>query len=287
MALISGGALSEAMTELCRRNVKLYHACQLKDFKSYLELGGIPSRNLLSSNALPYTPFETDVGDQRNGVWNLVFFNLSDFGYWFARGSYNLPNPYGPILLCFDPGVMRHASDISITLRSAGAIDFDREGEGISPEDIPRLFTDSEGSYVRFDRDLRSEFGDPRAKSPEMSCSFDTELAATDYLRYIRVDPYRFAAGHLPDIVESILGQHSLSRPVFGRECRDNDTSRYGALWEAITRSASSGGDVLATIAEDPLMSTWAEHVRSHDLRYQFLRYATYLREGTVSECLS
>jgi hypothetical protein len=287
MALISGHGLSEVMAELHRRNAKLYHACQLKDLRSDLELGGVPSRNLLASNDLPYTPFDTDDGDQRKGVWNLVFFNLSDFGFWFASGKNNLPNPYGPILLCFDPSLIERADDISITLRSAGANDFDREAEGISAEDVPRLFTDSEGSYVRFDEDLRREFGNQKAKSPEMSCSFDAELAVSDYLCYIRVDPYSFDTGHLPQTVRDMLGQYGLSCQVFGRECPGDDTSKYRVLWEAITRSASSGGDVLAIIAEDPLMSTWAEHIRSQDLCYQFRRYAKYLLDGTVSECLS
>ena len=62
----------------------LYHACQLSDFASYLSLGGIPSRALLETNGLPFTPFKTDTIDQENGVWDKVFINLSDFGHFFA-----------------------------------------------------------------------------------------------------------------------------------------------------------------------------------------------------------
>jgi hypothetical protein len=85
MPLISGKALSQIVAELSRRNVKLYHACQLVDFRSYLQLGGVSSRNLLTTRGLPYTKFDTDERDRENSVWRLVFFNLSDFGYWLDR----------------------------------------------------------------------------------------------------------------------------------------------------------------------------------------------------------
>ena len=92
MPLINQNALFRVVTELQRRNVKLYHACQLKDLKSYLQIGGIPSRSLLTSKNLPYTPFDTDKGDQQKGTWKLVFFNFSDFGYWFSQGKSNQVN---------------------------------------------------------------------------------------------------------------------------------------------------------------------------------------------------
>ena len=286
MAIISGDNLCRVIEELLRRKVKLYHACQLADFKSYLQVGGIPSRNLLAGKELPYTAFDTDGRDVDNGVWRMVFFNLSDFGSGFAKGGNNLPNIYGPILLCFDPKVLEHANDISITLWSAGASDFNRELNGISAEDVPRLFTDSDSPYVQFQDKLRREFNNERAKSPEMNCSFDNELAVMDYLAYIRVDPYRTDTCYLPDVVREIVAQYGLSCRVFERDCLDPRTSRYRILWDAITQSASSGGDVLATIGQDPLMSAWAERVRT-TLSFQFGRYAKYLLDGTVSECLS
>ena len=288
MPLINQNSLSQVVAELRRRNVKLCHACQLRDLKSYLQIGGVPSRNILASKNLPYTPFDTDIGDQQKGTWKLIFFNLSDFGYWFAQGKNNIPNPYGPILLCFDPKVLENANDISITLWSAGASDFDRELNGIAAEDVPRLFIDSDSPYVQFQDKLRCEFDNKKAESPEMNCSFNNELAVVDYLAYIRVDPYRTDTYYLPDVVREIVEQYSLSCRVFGRDCLDCHTSRYRILWDAITRSASSGGDVLAAIGHDPLMSAWADRVRSQStLSFQFGRYAKYLLDGTVSECLS
>ena len=288
MPLISGDGLSQTVAELSRRRVKLYHACQLRDLKSYLQVGGVPSRNLLVSRNLPYTPFDTDKGDQQKGTWKLVFFNLSDFGYWFSRGKNNIPNPYGPILLCFDPKVIEYANDISITIWSAGASDFDRRLNGIAAEDVPRLFVDCDSPHVQFQGKLRCEFDNQKAESPEMSCSFGDELAPLSHLAYIRVDPYNSDACYLPDVVRQVVKQHDPSCRVFGRDCLDGHTSRYRILWDAITRSASSGGDVLATIGEDSLLSTWADHIRSQPtLSYQFRRYAKYLLDGTASEFLS
>jgi len=287
MAVITHDAIPQVVAELERRKAKLYHACQLKDLRSYLQLGGVPSRNLLDSNGLPYTAFETDPGDQRKGLWKLVFFNLSDFGSPFARGSNNLPNPYGPILLCFNPRVIERANDISITLRSAGAGDFDREAEGLSAEDVPTLFRHSNGPCVWPPEELRCKFENQKARSPEMSCSFDDELAVMDCLAYIRVDPYSFDGRCLPDVVrETVLG-HEPSYRVFARD-RCNDVLRYQVLWDVITRTVPSGGDVLSLIGEDSLMSTWADRVRSQSkLSFQFNRYVRYLFDGTIRECVS
>lgn len=286
MPLISGFTLSNVVAELCRRNVKLYHACQRKDLGSYLQVGGIPSRNLLASKDLSYTVFDTDPGDQRKGTWKLVFFNLSDFGGYFARGRNSVPNPYGPILLCFDPKVLESANDISVTLWSAGASDFDREADGIPIGDMSRLFTDSSSGHVRFPDKLRNEFDNPRVQSPEVSCSFDDELAPMNHLAYVRVDPYSFDRRCLPDVVRDMVGQHNQSCRVYARDrC---DVSRYQILWDAITQSGASSDDVLAAIAEDSRLSTWARNIQSRPgLSFQFKRYARYLRDGTLRECLS
>ncbi|MBN2316575.1 MAG: hypothetical protein JXM79_21790 [Sedimentisphaerales bacterium] len=288
MAIITGDNLCSVIDELLCRNAKLYHACQLADFKSYLQVGGIPSRNLITTEDLPYTAFDTDSGDQQKGTWKLVFFNLSDFGYWFAQGKNNIPNPYGPILLCFDPEVLEHANDISITLWSAGARDFNREIDGITAEDVPRLFVDSKSARVRFRDKLRDEFDNQKAESPEINCSFENELAVMDYLAYIRVDPYDFNTCSLLDVVRETVEEFGLYSRVFERDCLDGHIPRYQILWDAITRSASSGGDVLAEIGQNPLMSSWADRIRTQpNLSFQFQRYTKYLLNGTVSECLS
>jgi hypothetical protein len=117
MPVIGGSEVEDLIELLSDRGVNLYHACQYKDFKSYMDLDCLPSRNLLATSWHAYTEFDTDDTDRRNGVWVKVFANLSDFGIPFAQlnwGKFPVPNPYGPILLIFDPAVLNEAEDIAI-----------------------------------------------------------------------------------------------------------------------------------------------------------------------------
>ena len=118
------------------RDVKLFHACQFLDFLSYLKLDGIPSHDCLEKANLPFTSLETDENDKVNGVWDKVFVNLSDFGKTFANGGNGVPNPYGPILIQVRPAVLLEATDIAISLKSAGAPNFDREKEALKTVEI-------------------------------------------------------------------------------------------------------------------------------------------------------
>ncbi len=103
-------------------------------------MGGVPSRNLLKESGLPFTSFDTDDVDQTNGVWEKVFFNFSDFGSGFANDGSGTPSPYGPICLVLEPSVLKQATDVSVTLRSSSATGFDREQEGLSLDDLPKIF---------------------------------------------------------------------------------------------------------------------------------------------------
>jgi hypothetical protein len=285
VALISGDGLSQVADELSRRKVKLCHACQLADFRSYLQIGGVPSRNTLSTNCLAYTSFDTDANDQESGVWRLVFFNLSDFGHWFAAGKNVVPNPFGPVLLCFDPLVISQATDVSITLRSAGGRGFDRNDEGLDADDVPRLFIDADSRHVRFADSLREEFANPGARSPEMSCSFDNELASLSYLAYIVVDPYSFQTGLLADIVRRNLEGFRWSSRVFKRWCADGCEARYQVLLDAILSGVRNARELRGVIPNGSPMAAWRDAIsRSADLTLQFGRYARYLFEGTVSQ---
>jgi hypothetical protein len=283
MSSISGHSLAQVVAELSRRKVKLYHACQLADFESYLQLGGVPSRNLLATKALPYTTFDTDDRDHENSVWRLVFFNLSDFGYGFAQGGNNLPNIYGPILLCLDPQVMCKATDVSIALRSAGAKNFDRIGEGISADDVPRLFKGADSQRVKFAQALREEFGSPKAQSPEMSCSFQDELAPLSHLAYIRVDPYSFSGETLLDAVRRVIGEHNASWCVYKRSCADGCEARYGTLLNLILSGIKSAHGLKLAISDGSPLSNWRDAVLGNGtLPFQFERYVKYLSEGTL-----
>lgn len=87
MAIVDKQEIEKIITSLEARDAKLYHACQLEDFKSYLALGGVPSRNKLLGSGLKFTEFDTDTIDKQNKVWDKVFGNFSDFGQVFARAG--------------------------------------------------------------------------------------------------------------------------------------------------------------------------------------------------------
>ncbi len=287
MGVINGNSLSRVAAELSRRGVTLYHACQLSDFRSYLEIGGVPSRNLLTTQGLPYTTFDTDSRDQENGVWDFVFFNLSDFGYWFAQGKNTVPNPFGPVLLGFDPTVICQAVDVSIALRSAGAQGFDRIAEGIGANDVPRLFKGADNSLVLFADALQKEFNCPQAQSPEMSCCFREKLASLSHLAYIRVDPYTFPMGTLTDIVSQVVREAGKSLRVFKRKCLGGCETRYQILLDVIGNGVRTANDLAGAIPDGSPLAGWRDQIVSNKgLSFQFKRYATYLFEGTIRDCV-
>ena len=135
--LISARTDKERLVEIIQsRGRFLWHACQLKDFASYLHLGGIPSRSLLETSELPFTHFETDEQDRVNFVWDKVFCNFDDFGCWFAEGKRAIPNPYGPIQMRIRPEAILEADDLAVSLISAGGQGFDRKAESLEMKEI-------------------------------------------------------------------------------------------------------------------------------------------------------
>ena len=85
MPLIEGNDIGYLSNLFSDRNVFFYHACQLKDFRTYIQAVGIPLRNLMDGNQNDFTEFETDAADKENEVWNLMFGNLWDYGSTFAN----------------------------------------------------------------------------------------------------------------------------------------------------------------------------------------------------------
>ena len=183
--MIAGGKdVLELVAILGARNVKLYHACQLKDFESYLSLGGVPSRSLMEKHRMPFTKFDTDNEDCRNWVWDKVFVNLQDFGGTFQRslnsGKVNsVPNPFGPILLVLRPKALEQAEDVAVSLSSAGGKGFDRKEDSLDLADIDRLFLEPAGHRIKYRSGLSEEFGvrEEYISAPEVSCTISRREA--------------------------------------------------------------------------------------------------------------
>ncbi len=289
--MIIGNDIQSLVNLLLERNVSLYHACQLIDFESYLALGGIPSRALLENKELPFTPFETDTIDKTNEVWDKVFGNLKEFGEIFASGMPWPPTVYGPIQLQINPSALLEASDVAICLRSAGAEGFNRESEGLTIDEIDRVFYHSrnapfpESTRVKSQRLLAEEFGKTKPQSPEISCSLPNQVLPLEYIIATLVDPYVLNSRSLWDIVLDIVGNSpDLNCRIESRHCKESSREcLYSEIAECVREEIPS----LYNLARDSTVSsTLREYagqvVKNSEAERQFNRYIKYLMHGTL-----
>ena len=286
--MISGNEIQSLVNLLQERNVSLYHACQLIDFKSYLDLGGIPSRELLEKSGKQFTPFVTDTKDKINGVWDKVFVNLSDFGWWFAQGAKNIPNPYGPILFEMYPKALLDASDVAVCLWSAGAKGFNRETEALETiEAINRLFVHPinhrNSTYIERADELKQKFGRQEAQSPEISCTVLNGVFSTQYVNLVRVDPYIVNGQNLRNLTESIKQKYQGQFPIYERSYfKESRRNFYNEIAERIDEKIPTLHALASdTTCSEPLRA-WTGQILESKLEYQFQRYAKYLYNGTL-----
>lgn len=280
------------------RKVNLTHACQLKDFKSYLAIGGIPSRKLLSERGRGYTTFETDEVDKSNDVWSKVFCNLQDLGIPFHMFKSGVPTPYGPILIKLDPEVLENATDVAICLRSAGVKNFDRNRESLSTiDEIERLFKNSKDSKfpsdIHFIKNLKEVFDKEKevTSSPEVSVtmekfSFGKGIAKIDYINEILVDPLVFDKKDLFDEVKELSESHYNLLGTFVRSRQTKNLNEYNELiFESIKNQFSF--DLLSEIYGDeeshPLKKLIVS-LTTNNTGYMYDRFLKYLIEGTLKE---
>lgn len=281
------------------RGVKIYHACQYKDFKTYLDLGGVPSRNLMEQSGLSYTIFDTDNTDRENEVWNKVFGNLQDFWYSFAQGQRNentapTPNPYGHILLIFNPEVFREATDVAICLRSAGGREFNREKEALpNVEAVNRIFkyedtnqapNDYAKAYIKYQQALRETFGDPNAMTPEVSCIVTNERFSFNHLFRIIVDPYIINSQDLKEKVLSLKIQHRLNGVVRKRLYREGRMEMKQELANILLENFISIPELINAQNISDNLRDYATRIQRGEMTFFYNRFAKYLRTGTLLE---
>lgn len=285
--MFRGQSISKLVALLLERRVSLFHACQYRDFQTYLTIGGIPSRALVEQEQGAITPFETDARDKANGVWDKVFLNLEDFGRAFARGRQAVPNPFGPIALQIHPRALLAAEDVAICPRSAGAYDFDRESEALpSVLDVDNLFRypASTGfprsTYIKYGTQLASDY--PRASSPEISCSYADSFLALEHLIVIWVDPYRFRGRPLAQWVANLAGEHDVAIDIHERPCSSEREDLYGEILSRLRTGTARLNRWRVSTNASGALTAWAQQILDADLGYQFRRFATYLRTGTM-----
>lgn len=290
--MITGRNIGHLVELFEARDVKLFHACQFLDFLSYLRLGGIPSHDCLERANLPFTPLETDENDKVNGVWDKVFVNLSDFGKTFANGGNGVPNPYGPILIQVRPAILLEATDIAISLKSAGAPNFDREKEALKTlEDINRLFThprdagSPESHYIKFRAALREDFQYPKAADPEISCSVPKGFLPFHHGTIVTVDPYIIRGRSLSYWVQQETRNYKWKLFVRERTGRKPEWDSRKRLYNELSEVISAGTLLLQDLLQEdinPDIEEWAQTLGGANLDLQFRRFARYLHYGTL-----
>lgn len=299
MPTITGTEIEELIGLFNNRGVKFYHACQYKDFKTYIELGGVPSRNLLEQSGLPYTPFDTDETDRNNAVWNKVFGNLQDFGYSFAQGQRRqntapTPNPYGPVLLIFNPEVFREATDIAICLRSAGGRYFNRENEALPTatvvnrifkyENIEEASNEYAKAYIKYSAELQDEFNDPRAKTPEVSCIAENERLSFTHLYGINIDPYIINNLNLFQKVRQIKNNNGLNGWITARRYYEGRLEIKQELANILLQDFISIPQIIQNEDCSENLQDWATRIQTGNMVFSYNRFARYLRTGTILE---
>ncbi len=299
MPTIQGAEIEGLITLFNDRGVKFYHACQFKDFKTYIELGGVPSRNLMEEEDLPHTPFDTDDTDRNNAVWNKVFGNLSDFGFGFAQGHRNentapTPNPYGPVLLVFNPEVFREATDVAICLRSAGGRDFNRENEALATaeivnqifehEDITQAPNDYAKAYIKFSNALRERFGDPHAMTPEVSCIVPNERLSFEHLCGIKVDQYTINGQNLIEQIRQLKIENNLNGWITLRRYNEGRMEIKQELANLLLPNIVTIPAIINDGNNSENLRDWATRIQRGRITWQYDRFARYLRTGTLLE---
>ena len=286
--MFKGIQISELVNFFESHDIGLYHACQLKDLKAYLSLGGIPSRNLLEKSRLDFTPFDTDKNDKRNRIWGRVSFNLDDFGAAFANRKNATPNAYGPIQFVFNAKVLLEVDDISLTLQSMGGQEMDRIVESLCMiKEVKKLFEFDLNEYgekvgrIKKKYKLKKIFFYKKVTSPEMNCTIPNQIASFQHLSYLIVDPYDFSGRSLTDITNDLLNQHKIEKECKTRIGGVERMRMYNYLLEQIRNGVDSVNDLMNY---DRYCKKWIDGILENKLDWQFSRYAQYLREGTIKE---
>jgi len=99
---------------------QLYHACQLREFESYLLVGAVLCRaDLRALGAQACTPRDSDAEDFERGDLDHVFGTLDDRG-WPYQFLLGVPDVCGPIQLEFDIAAL--AASSQLTVRDRGSL---------------------------------------------------------------------------------------------------------------------------------------------------------------------
>ena len=215
----------------------------------------------------------------------------------FNHGKVAVPNPYGPIVIRFAPRALECAANVAVCLRSAGAADFDRKSEALTLEETERIFQSPYNDKIKLPRDLREEFEDEKAQSPELSCRVRGEVlpfvrAGQCLVEEVKVDPCETGHVQLGEAVQELRREYDLKVRVVVRMGQRDYRAHYRNVVTELRRIRRKhlGEDIDAALcrlaeSEDSGTRRWARNVRSKPhITRQFRQFARYLVEGTLGK---
>jgi hypothetical protein len=213
--------------------IRLYHATQLGDFVTYLEQGGVLSREELESANSGYTRFFSDTKDRAANHWDRTFGNFADFGARFANfdGSV-VPNAYGPICIVFAPGTIDALSDFQVTKVSVATEGYDLGAHHIALDQLSDYF----------DKTPSGVFPKKNSLGMEFSCA--DRMIGFDKVAYIIVDQISLNGRFLPDVVAEKVKGVGLGVRVFPRKLK-KEGEKLTILSELLSWSIKLKGKLL------------------------------------------
>ena len=213
--------------------------------------------------------------------------NFTDFGKTFADGHNATPNTYGPILLEIRPEALNEAEEIAVCIQPVGSNGFiNSELNSLKTlSDIDRIFAYPavvgypKSSWVKFKPALREEFGCSNPCDPDISCALTTGKLALKYVRGILVDPYLLSGKPLRDWVAAMF-------PPKAHSLIQERTSKRERLYNELANLIIKDFPNVWYLAQSSYVSVelreWALALERQNLRYQFERFTSYLRNGTL-----
>lgn len=285
---ITNDEIKELVKYFRENGIKLYHSCQLIDFKSYIELKGIPSRQCLEDNRKSFTPFTSDETDKKKDVWSNVFFNFSDIGGLFhERKLFQTPNVYGPILIEMEPECLLDASEIFILLCSATDKDINIKDDSLSLTDVKNIFN---GKYLKKISVLEALFPQKKIKNAEMNCVFNNvklpQRADIKHVSKIIVDPILLSNIKLIDLVKTIGNEYDHFLSVLSQERQSMNLKVFELLIELSLKESFTKNQIYSHTdlcarfeIEHP---GWLGRVANIMDGYIISNYLNYLSKGTI-----
>ncbi len=133
-------------------------------------------------------------------------------------------------------------------------------------------------ALVKYKPRLREEFGCARPCDPDISCNVTEGKLPLKYIKRVVVDPYIISGKPLRNWVAEICpskADHLIQERVSRRKHLYNELARFIIKNVSILELSQN-----SYVSED--LSKWAQEIIEKRLEYQFARFASYLRNGTL-----